>query len=458
MTLNREELRQLDKEQLIDHVFALHGRLLTLEQQVRDLQALVSAKAKVKKTPKNSSIPSGQSRKANQPPAAGKQGGKAGHVGHGRKQGAADEVVECRVDACSGCGYQLRAMAHQRVGQRQVVDIPPVRAVVREARCYGVRCPACGLRQRGVYPAGFERGRVVGAGLSKLVVYLHHLHPLSYQRVQRILRDMYGVYLSQGALVNIVQRSQAAAAQAATHLQQQVRQQAVLGSDETGVRVQGHNHWQWVFQSSQWVYMRIHPQRSQMVIKEVMGNAQPHVWVSDLGPAQLHHPAQHLQVCLAHQVRELQFVIDTTQCAWATNVQTTLYDAIRLGPQRTTLTPTAYTKRLRVLEQHLDGLLATYPTTPDAQRLWRRFRKHRPSLLTFLYHPNAPPTNNASEQALRNSVIYRKVTGGFRSAWAADLYANLISIFETARRQGRDLFSTLSQVLAFQPIFAPTAE
>jgi len=38
-------------------------------------------------------------------------------------------------------------------------------------------------------------------------------------------------------------------------------------------------------------------------------------------------------------------------------------------------------------------------------------------------------------QALRNSVIYRKVTGGFRSDWGAELYANLISMLETARRQ-----------------------
>jgi len=131
-----------------------------------------------------------------------------------------------------------------------VVEIPSVGAVVREARCYKVRCPQCGLAQGGEYPEGFERGQLLGAGLTLLVLYLHHAHPLSYQRVQHILQALYGVHLSQGSLVNIVQRSQVALAQAATHIQQQVRQQAVLGSDETGVRVQGHNHWQWVFQST----------------------------------------------------------------------------------------------------------------------------------------------------------------------------------------------------------------
>ena len=35
------------------------------------------------------------------------------------------------------------------------------------------------------------------------------------------------------------------------------------------------------------------------------------------------------------------------------------------------------------------------------------------------------PTNNESERALRPSVIFRKVTNGFRSEWRAKVYADL---------------------------------
>jgi len=73
--------------------------------------------------------------------------------------------------------------------------------------------------------------------------------------------------------------------------------------------------------------------------------------------------------------------------------------------------------------------------------------------LVFLHRADVPPTNNASEQALRNSVIYRKVTGGFRTHWGADLYADMISILETARRQRRTILDVLSLVLARQPTF-----
>ncbi|MBN1565252.1 MAG: hypothetical protein JXA10_15510, partial [Anaerolineae bacterium] len=49
--------------------------------------------------------------------------------------------------------------------------------------------------------------------------------------------------------------------------------------------------------------------------------------------------------------------------------------------------------------------------------------------------------------ALRNSVIYRKVTGGFRSNWGASAYANVISVMETARRRGQNLLDTLLSLL-----------
>jgi transposase len=61
----------------------------------------------------------------------------------------------------------------------------------------------------------------------------------------------------------------------------------------------------------------------------------------------------------------------------------------------------------------------------------------------FLYAPAVPPTNNASEQALWNSVVHRKVTGGFRSVWGADAHAIVTTVLDTARKRGEDLFTTV---------------
>jgi transposase len=347
----------------------------------------------------------------------------------------------------------------QQLGsRRQVIDLPPVRVLVREAQQYEVRCPGCGAHQVGVYPAEFEAGRLLGPNLETLVVYLHHAHPLSYQRVQHILRDVVGVQVSLGSLVNTVNRSAERLHEAAQDIQRQLQDASVIGSDETGVRVGGENHWQWVFQTPCWVMMRIHRRRAGEVIQEVLGDARPQVWVSDLASAQLGHPAAALHMCLAHPVRDLQYVIDTHRCAWAYRLQALLYRAMRLAKYRSGLPPDIFCAQVAAIQQAVDALLAQFPNNPDSQRLRQRYRKHRQALFVFLHRADVPPTNNASEQALRNSVIYRQVTGGFRTAWGASLYADLISVLETARRQGRQAFATLSAILAGQPLFAPVRE
>ena len=58
------------------------------------------------------------------------------------------------------------------------------------------------------------------------------------------------------------------------------------------------------------------------------------------------------------------------------------------------------------------------------------------------------PTNNGSERALRPSVIFRKVTNGFRSGWGAKVYADIGSIVATGRINGRSPLAAIRGALA----------
>ena len=55
----------------------------------------------------------------------------------------------------------------------------------------------------------------------------------------------------------------------------------------------------------------------------------------------------------------------------------------------------------------------------EGRKLRRGIEKCRDKLFVFVTRRDVPPTNNVSEQRLRPSVIFRKVTNGFRSAWGA---------------------------------------
>jgi transposase len=453
MKQRREQLEQLNKEALIEGYLLLEERVRSLEKQVSDLRQLLNAK--LPKTPQNSSKPSGQSQKSNKPnrPPA-KHGPKVGHKGKSRERTDPDEIIECRVRACPACGEALSPLPQHLAARHQVIDIPPIRPVVRELRRYGRYCPGCGRYCRAEGLAGFEAGRVLGRNLEQWVVYLHYAHPLSQQRVQTILAEGFGLQLSAGSLDKILQRAQSGIQAAAAAIHEQVQAAAVIGCDETSARLAGVNGWQWVFQTPRFAYHVIRPTRSAQVMQEVMGASQPEVWVSDLLSSQLCHPARAHQMCLAHQVRDLQYEIDSHDCSWARAVQALLYQAMALGQQRDKRSEPDYQHAVARLEDDLTHQLTLYPEVEGSQGLWRRYRKHRQSLLLFLQRADVPPTNNASEQALRNSVIYRKVTGGFRSDWGAELYANLLSVLETARRQGRPIFQTLASLLAPQPSFS----
>jgi transposase len=449
----RKELEQLDRADLIEGYVLLEKRLATVEAQMNVLKQALGIKPG--KTSSNSSEPPSQGQKPNlKPKKKAKRGPKKGHPGTSRQRQDPDEIVECRASQCGCCGHDLSALPQHEVGRHQVIDLPPIRPVVREVVRYGRYCPSCQSYQRAAVPSGYEHGRVLGPHLEGLVLYLHYAHPLSYERVQTILRDMTGLKLGIGTLVNIVNRAQERLQQGADAIQQRVQHAAVIGSDETGIRVDGQNQWQWVFQTPQWAYYTIRPSRATQVITDVMAQAQPQVWVSDVYSAQMNHPAAHYQICLAHQLRDLQYAVDTQNCDWARQMQSLLRRAIHLYNQRDDLTRRRFDLRAQAYAWKLDNLLNTEPPSEDSRRLWRRFHKHRSALLLFLERPDVPPTNNASEQALRNSVIYRKVTGGFRTDWGAALYANLLSILESARRQSRSVFDVLTSVFAPDPQFS----
>ena len=272
---------------------------------------------------------------------------------------------------------------------------------------------------------------------------------MSYARVCQAMEELFGVKISQGGVDGILEQAQSAAAVMAEEIRQQVIRSDIIGSDETSVRVKGHNWWEWVFVSAMWVYHVIGPSRSYDVIKEMMGKARVTVWVCDCFGAQLKAPADLFQLCLAHQLRDLQALIDaSSSVAWALEMRKSLREAIHLWKRfiNDKLTIDGYARRVTEIENRLDQLLNKPLSGKEANRLRQRFIKHREHLLTFLYHPGVEPTNNACERALRPSVIHRKVINGFRSERGAHTYAALRTIGSTARLQGKRFLDELMKL------------
>ena len=77
----------------------------------------------------------------------------------------------------------------------------------------------------------------------------------------------------------------------------------------------------------------------------------------------------------------------------------------------------------------------------------------RDKLLVFPTRRDVAATNNECERALRPSVIFRRVTNGFRSEWGAKVYADLCSVVATGRLVGRTALAVIRDAL---PAIAPS--
>jgi len=452
------DLEELSREELIGLVLIQAEQMANFQVMLAQLQADNEAlRVKLEKLQKpptsssNSSQPPSRDQKRNKPADRPKRkhGPPTGHVKYERRFVAEpDQIVPLRVTDCPVCHTDLKTAPAVLVDVTQITEIPEPKAQVIEVRQYAVTCPGCSQSHVAEPPVGLELNRSFGARLETTVVYYRQEQHMSYERTQATMLNLHRVEISQGGIDQVMQRAGQAALTEVEPIQAAVRQSGVVNSDETGARVNGRTWWHWVFCTMTAVLHVVQPSRAAQVIREVMGEVEVAVWGSDCLPAQLKAKAKRHQLCLAHQLRNLQAVVDRYPALWwAKAMQTLFRAAIHLHHQRAELPPEQFQNRVARLEQLCEWLLKRQLSQPEALKLQRRYLKHRHSLFVFLYRTDVPPTNNVSERALRPSVVHRKVTGGFRSEWGANTYAALASVIDTAALKGVSAFAAIQPLM-----------
>jgi transposase len=458
--MTRDDLAQLSRDELIDRVLADYTKLQELQAEIEALKLKMEKGRKPPTNSSNSSQPPSRDQKGNLPEKRKKRrhGPPVGHAKHERKFVAEpDQIVEVKPLVCEQCQTDLSEARAALADVNQITELPEAKAEVIEVRQYEVKCPCCGEKQTVEPPAGLEMGRSFGARLEGTVVYYRQEQHMSYVRTQSALRDLHGVEISQGGIDQIMQRGGKNAIEQIAPIQAEIQQSAVVQSDETGSRVDGQNWWQWVFCSTAAVLHVIRSNRSVDVIKDVMADHIAEVWGSDCYSAQMKAPSKEHQLCLAHQLRNLQAVVDRYPASfWPRAMQAMFRSAIHSYNQRDQLSPPEFQAQIQRIERICDRLLERKLEQPEAKRLLKRYHKYRDCLFVFLHRSDVSPTNNVSERNLRPSVVHRKVMGCFRSGWGARAYAALASVIATAALKGASPFATIQSLFGTPSLPLPT--
>ena len=298
LSMPQPDLSRLTSEEKDALILALLDRVAALEAKLGEPL----------KTPANSSLPPSRGRKTNCPPRAKRPRRRRMGPGVTRVRAAApDRTVACYAERCRHCGVSLDGAGQMLRQAYDHIDLPPVRPVVTRVAIFGRRCPCCRRRVRGIAPADMPPGSPFGASVQVMLAYLHHHHAIAYDRLSRLMGELFGLQISEGAIANALHRAAKPLAQAGEVIAARLREAQVVGCDETGARLSTdalgtRMAWEWVLVSDRAVLHRIRPSRGRDVIDELMAGHRPRCWVADRWAAQQDRAQTH-QLCLAHTIR-----------------------------------------------------------------------------------------------------------------------------------------------------------
>ena len=312
-----------------------------------------------------------------------------------------DQVVACHPPTCRHCGRDLSGVTGHARGRSQQVELPPVEPVVIEVVRYRCTCPDCGSQTTASYPEGWDPRQTFGWRLQTLLSYLHHHQHIAYARLCRMLRDLGGVSISQGALGNSLSRVADRLEPTYQAIRAAVCTSRVVGSDETPQRVGGQNRWEWVVQSALAVCHFIARSRAARELAGFYGDCVPEVQECDLFSAQLASPVPTKAVCHAHQLRDLRYATEHGDTDYAPKMSRLIRIGIGLAHRRERLTPRLFTHQAARVKR-LAHQLGWGPLTknPFGHSLQERFRRHEAGWWVFLDQPDIEP----DEQRLGASV------------------------------------------------------
>jgi len=443
-----EELDSLDKVALIGLVLAQARQIEALAARVAELEAKLGLPAK---TPDNSSLPpsKGQKSSASSAPKAKAKPHRGAHRPLHPNPTSKREILAV---TCQSCSADLSGVRQTVCEEYDRVEIPRIEPDVTRVSLHGGVCPCCARRFKATPPEGLEPGSPFGANLRALVIYLRSVQGLPLARLTHVLHDLFGLDISEGALVNILDASRKAFSAQMRLIKAQLLASTALASDETGLRVGKANWWLWVFHHADSAVFVAASRRAKAVVEEFLGDHRPDYWISDRYGGQMGWARREHQVCLAHLIRDVQYAIDTGDTVFAPGLKGLLKRACAIGRRRERLADATLKTYEADLDRRLDRLMALVPIHPAGGKLHTVIKKNRRHLFVFVTNRDLTATNNGSERALRPCAVYRKITNGFRSQWGAALYADIRSVVETARRRSIRAIDAIRLTLDERPL------
>src|SRR5271163_2308417 len=232
----QDELAKLSKDELMARGLAQTAQIEELTRRIAELEAKLGGPPK---TPDNSSVPPSQGRKPSRAErrAANKRKGRPGVFRALAPD--PDRIVASVAERCPHCEHALTPTDQLGFHAYDHLELPPIRPVITRIHRHRGVCPNCRRGFSAPPPAGMPPGSPFGPDLTALILHLHVTQAIGFERLVRLLDDVFGIRLSEGAIANMLARVGTPLTVAAETAATAVRNSKVVASDETSARVAG---------------------------------------------------------------------------------------------------------------------------------------------------------------------------------------------------------------------------
>jgi transposase len=443
-------------EAALERIAQLEEENRQLREENRQLKERLQLNSSNSSKPPSSDAP-GAPRQPKKPTGR-RPGGQPGHKKHERSllpPEAVQHFVELVPRQCKNC---RRRLVGQDASPRrhQVVEVPPLSAIITEYRSHALECSACGTVTRQPVP---EHARsAFGDRLGALASLLVGKYRLSKRLVKDALSDMLGVELCVGSVVNLEEEMADALAPAVAQAAQCVQSATTVHADETGwvegrEGGRGKRAWLWMAATARVALFHIAMSRGGKVARALLGEDFTGFLVTDRWSGYAWYDAGLRQVCWAHLTRDFQGFIDRggkggrlgKKLMRQRNLFFTWYHRVRDG----TLTRKEFEKRMTEVEREVGRLLrrAAVRAEKKTAGMAREILQWEKCLWTFVDVPGLEPTNNFGERCLRHAVMYRKTSFGTQGPQGSRFVERILTAVTTLKLQRRGVLAFLTDTL-----------
>jgi len=456
-----EELCQLPNRELGEIILAQQSLIQQLQQRIERLELSLNLDSQTSSKPPSTDLLK-KSEKEKEVPAETentsrrrKPGGQPGHQGQTRKGfGRVDRYEILKPQTCPNCGSQEWKGKRVQIDTQQVAQLVARPIEIVEYQRHHCQCAHCGGVGVAQWSPQVIPGQDLGVRLQGLLAWLGNYAHLSYEKQQELLWELGKIEISTGTLVSTNERVHNAITASIEDLKQWINTEyPPLHSDETPWPVKGVKEWLWVLAGEKFCLFHAGDTRGRVELETVLGSDYRGVLISDDFSAYNGYPVRAQQKCLAHLRRHFQ-KLEKTKGLYNREIAQVFLSLIDEAFQqhrvwRQTQNELDYRNWAEGFQDRVTTQITTWLKKAgyEAGKLLRSLQDKADQWWYFLAHPQIPPDNNLAERCLRTAVTKRKVSGGSRCLERFAQTANLLSVIQSCRLQGRSVITFFQEAL-----------